>query len=150
MTTSLPLKTAHLANAWLRAGCQQLETLFAERERLLDVVLSIRNPDPDDAAVLQITGCETRTLKAAHDVLDAPVHGLGDLYAKYSAVLRYEEYYLERPALLKPLLQQVCDDIKSILDHPIQDEAFQVAVEGPTDVEGASPATATDPSQVPN
>ena len=139
-----------LVNAWLQAGCEQLQALFSEREELLDVVLSIEDAQPGDIASLMMRECEARTMKAAQDVLNAPVHGPGDLYAKYSTILLYEEFYLERAALLRPLLQHVCDDARSVLGNPVQDEASQAGGEGPRDIEGASPATATDPSQVSN
>lgn len=93
--------------------------------------------------------CDAASLRAAREVLDAPVHGPADLYAKYSTILLYEEFYLERAALLRPLLQQVCDDARSILGNPIQDGASQAAGERPADIEDASPGTATDPSQAP-
>lgn len=150
MTTFLSNEPTSLVNARLQAGCRQLQKLFAEREELLNVVLSIQNHQPDDAVALRMVECEAATLKAARDVLDGPVHGPADLYAKYSTILLYEEFYLERAALLRPLLQHVCDDARSVLGNPVQDEASQAGGEGPRDIEGASPATATDPSQVSN
>lgn len=137
-----------LVNAWLQAGCEQLQALFSEREELLDVVLSIEDAQPGDIASLMMRECEARTMKAAQDVLNAPVHGPGDLYAKYSTILLHEELYLERAALLRPLLQQVCDDVRSIVNNSIHDEASPAADEGLAATEGASPAVATDLAQV--
>ena len=103
-------------NPLLLSGRDNLKAAFDARAECLAIVLSFKDAGPEDEAVQQLEVQDAKAMVAAQQMLDAPVHGPGDLYAKYNTIALYAEFYRDQPSLMDPILDRMRDDAKQMLD----------------------------------
>ena len=139
--TRSSLRTAKTVSQQMQVGCKNLQTAFDARAAFVDAVLHDLGSENETARQLHLY--DARTLTAAQDVLEMPVLGAADLFIKYNTVALYEDFYLERPNLLKSLLRHMRDDAQSMVSVATQEasQALRVSALKPQPLSNITEAT---------